>query len=281
MSHASSWHDLGLGRELREEPVSGGLSGAHTSRVIAGDGRVVAYVKVSDHRNGHLVEELAQEAARLVWLRGRGVRVPEVLSVESEHDGYLLTRALSGVAASEPIPQADRNSAVTSMAVSLRELHRIDVSGCPFDRSLGSLVRQARVRTAAGLVERSWQLAGKHDITAPQALLRLEQLADHIVSEEAVMNHGDFTLPNVLLSEADGVGFVDVGRAGAGDRHSDVADMMRSLRSQMNPQYGEDYAQLFLDAYGRDLIDEQRLALYDLVEEFFWPALDPATRRPL
>jgi kanamycin kinase len=64
---------------------------------------------------------------------------------------------------------------------------------------------------------------------------------------------------------------VDLGRAGLGDPHSDLADMVGSLLSPMNPQFGPRDAERFLDAYGREDVDPERLRLCAGVGSFFWP----------
>jgi aminoglycoside phosphotransferase len=56
--------------------------------------------------------------------------------------------------------------------------------------------------------------------------------------------------------------------------------MLRSLRSGMNPQYGEAYAQRFLDAYGRDHLSDEGLRAHDLLEQFFWPVPPTEGSRP-
>jgi len=78
-----------------------------------------------------------------------------------------------------------------------------------------------------------------------------------------VIGHGDYCLPNVLLAPGGAVHLVDVGRAGLADRHSDLADALRSIRGPLNPQFDESHAQRFLDAYGRDDIVDDDLDRWD------------------
>jgi kanamycin kinase len=64
---------------------------------------------------------------------------------------------------------------------------------------------------------------------------------------------------------------VDLGRAGLGDPHRDLAAMVGSLRNPRNPHLGEADAARFLDAYGRERVDPELLALHSEVDAFFWP----------
>ncbi|AVH60621.1 aminoglycoside 3'-phosphotransferase [Streptomyces dengpaensis] len=258
--------------ELREEIVSGGLSGARVIKVLDAQDRVLAFVKAASPTTPHLEEELRGEAERLIWLTGQGVRVPEVLGLTSEDGTWLATRPLKGAPASDHFSSDERFAVVTAVAEGLRTLHSLDPLSCPFDRSLPSALAVAEKRTHEGLVDFSWRLAGKKDVTTADALRDLRQAISATVLGELVVSHGDFCLPNVMILPHGDAGFVDVGRSGVADRHSDVADILRSLRSHMNPQYAEPHAQHFLDVYGRAGIESERLRLHDKLEEFFWPA---------
>ncbi len=258
--------------EVREEVVNGGLSGARVVKIVDAQERVLAFVKSATPASPHLEEELRGEAERLTWLADQGIRVPQVLSLSTKDGTWLATRPLEGIPASDEFPPDGRFAVVTAIAEALRALHALDARSCPFDRSLPSALATAEKRTREGLVDHSWRLAGKSDAIAADALDDLRKAISATDPGELVVSHGDFCLPNVLVSSHGGTGFVDVGRMGVADFHSDVADILRSLRSHMNPQYGEPHAQHFLDVYGRSGIDSERLRLHDRVEEFFWPA---------
>jgi aminoglycoside phosphotransferase len=241
-------------------------------------GRAVAVVKMVDRTAGHLVAELAAETDRLHWLAGLGVPVPEVLGTGADEDGcWLATRALPGRPASDPRPAETRDAVVDLLAASTRALHATVVTGRGAggaggaDRSVSAVLPEVRARVASGLVDRSWAIAGRQGPPAAAVLTDLERLAGDLGDGERAVTHGDLCLPNVLVDQARTTGFVDVGRAGLAEPHTDVADMVRSLRSHLNPQFGPEHAERFLDAYGRDRVDPARLRLHDLLESFFWP----------
>lgn len=277
---ADAWEVIGraLG-VVRQESIGLGLSGARVLRMVDAQGVPVAVVKVVDHRMGHLVSDLEAETARLTWLRRLGVPVPEVLgSGVDQGSSWLAMRALPGRPASDQWPAQERDHVVDLLAHAARELHATSWDEATFDRSLSSVLVEVRERVASGLVDRSWAIAGKEGPPAAVVLEELESLAGELGDGALVISHGDFCLPNVLIDETGTAGFVDVGRAGLADPHSDLADITRSLRSHMNPQFGEASARRFLDAYGRDGIDPERLRLHDLLESFFWPV--PEARTP-
>ncbi|MEU0236622.1 aminoglycoside 3'-phosphotransferase [Nocardiopsis sp. NPDC006198] len=264
---------------VRRETVGLGLSGARVLRLLDARGRPVAFVKLVDDARGRLARDLAAETARLEWLARLGVPVPEVLGAGADDGGsWLATRALPGRPASDPWPEGERDSVVDRIARAARELHATAADDAPFDRSLSSVLPEVRERVASGLADRSWEIAGREGPPAAAVLPELESAAEALGDGGPAVTHGDFCLPNVLVAGSGGPGFVDVGRAGTADPHSDVADMARSLRSHMNPQFGPASAERFLDAYGRDRIDPERLRLHDLLESFFWPV--PEERGP-
>ena len=89
------------------------------------------------------------------------------------------------------------------------------------------------------------------------------------VERDRVLVHGDFCLPNVLLTQVGEelrmTGLVDCGRAGIGDRHPDLALAIRSLTFNFD---GNTVAP-FLSAYGGPSVDPQRLEFFAILDEFF------------
>jgi kanamycin kinase len=70
-----------------------------------------------------------------------------------------------------------------------------------------------------------------------------------------VLVHGDYCLPNVLVSDGALSGLVDVGAAGLGDPRQDLAAGVWSL--QYN--FGPGYAREFLEAYGAAPMTDQEI----------------------
>lgn len=82
---------------------------------------------------------------------------------------------------------------------------------------------------------------------------------------DQVVMHGDYCLPNVILSESGLSGFIDLGNGGLGDRHYDLYWGLWALAYNLKT---ERFHQDFLAAYGYDAIDPDRLAFFRIVSAF-------------
>lgn len=75
--------------------------------------------------------------------------------------------------------------------------------------------------------------------------------------------HGDFCLPNVISREGKFGCLLDMGQAGRGEKHIDLYWALWSLQFNLKT---DRYADYFLDAYGREWVDEDRLRIATQVE---------------
>ncbi|AFZ68185.1 APH(3') family aminoglycoside O-phosphotransferase [Deinococcus peraridilitoris] len=206
---------------------------------------------------------LFAEKERLRWLASR-IPVPRVVAYHQESGTeYLATERLRGIDMSHPDAALHARRNTELLARALRELHALPVRDCPFDMSLRVMLAEARERVGLGLVDEA-------DFDGERAGHRARDVLREVVRtrpdrEDLVLTHGDACLPNVIVAGEFVAGFVDVGRAGIADRHADLALAVRSLRRN----YGEEFALLFLDTYGRALVDEDKLQFYQLLDELF------------
>jgi len=250
------------GRQL--EPVSIGESGAAVWRCTQ-PGHAAWYLKAApvDPRRG-----LEREAACMRWMREHAVPVPAVLAYRRANDiEYLLSEAGVGVPASDSEWAQAGTRVAAALGHGLARLHSTDVTTCPFNRRVQSQLDEARDRIAAGRVnEDDFDAARLGRVAADLFVDVLDMVPLH---EDLVLVHGDFCLPNVLLSEIDGglqiTGLVDCGRAGIGDRHQDLALAIRSLIFN----FGADTVATFLAAYGGAPIDPKTLEFFTILDEFF------------
>lgn len=241
------------------EPFGDGESGARLFRVRAEDGSPAVMKCASGPRAG----DLADEARRLDWLRKR-TSVPRVLSLGRAHDSCWFTMTLLAGTPGHELAAAARPKAVVELASALRRMHAQAAPNCPFDQRIEAQLARAEQNTRDGWVDESDFDASRRGRTAVDLLAQLQR--ERPAVEEPVLTHGDCCLPNVLfLDDGSLSGFVDCPRAGLADRHQDLALAIRSLRFN----WGEAYVAMFVDAYGRDAVDERRLAWYELLDEFF------------
>ncbi len=71
-----------------------------------------------------------------------------------------------------------------------------------------------------------------------------------------VLIHGDYCLPNIILKDWKLSGYIDLGNAGIGDRHMDILWGIWTLNFNLKTTA---YTERFMDAYGRDRIEEEKL----------------------
>ena len=77
--------------------------------------------------------------------------------------------------------------------------------------------------------------------------------------------HGDYCLPNIMLDDWRLAGFIDLDHAGFSDRHVDIFWGIWTLQFNLHT---DAYRDRFLDAYGRDRVDQDKLELIGAIESF-------------
>jgi aminoglycoside phosphotransferase len=209
----------------RAETVVIGESGAQVYR-LWDEREPISFLKIGP-RTG--LTTLAADAARLTWLANR-LPVPQVLAYhEDEQHCYLLTSVIPGVdtATLAERPDTDITQVVRLLAAGLRQIHAVPAVDCPFDYRLPREIERVRVRIERGLLDERG-FGGRWEGYTVDNLFA-ELLATAPVDEDLVLTHGDYCLPNILLDGDKLSGFVDLGRAGVGDRYRDLALARRSL----------------------------------------------------
>ncbi|RUL96158.1 APH(3')-II family aminoglycoside O-phosphotransferase [Rhizobium chutanense] len=236
-----------------------GRSAASVFR-LEGEGLPALYLKVE--QSGPF-GELADEAARLGWLKASGLPCPDVIARENDGErNWLLISALPGrdLASASALRPLAR---VELLAAALLDLHRLPIGSCPFDHRLEKRLPVAKARMEAGIVDEEDFDAARLGRRAADLFNELESLRPG--DEDLVVTHGDACLPNFIASEEGFSGYIDCSRLGVADRYQDIALACRSIASN----FGEALVQPFLDRYGMPATDPARLAYYRLLDEFF------------
>ncbi len=251
-------------------PVTLGLSGARVWRL---DGDTTLYVKTTEHTQvGDRGVALAAEAERLAWFETQGIRVPEVVDADADEQfAWLVTTALAGRTAADPWPAAQLNAVIDALADVAVSLHALPVVECPFDRRLDVTIPAALRAADRGRLESAQLDAERAGWSTSKLVTAL--IESRPTSEDPVVCHGDFCLPNVLFDPVtlSFAGLVDVGRAGVADRHMDIALITRSIGHEMNDQYAPSSADRLMQRYAATTgttIDPDRIAFYRLLDEF-------------
>lgn len=204
---------------------------------------------------------LAREAEMIAYFHAMEL-APEVLAYESDHRDWLLTKRLSGEDCLHPQYLAEPKRLCDALALQLRNLHDTVVKDSP------GVLTQARLeqtmdRHRAGhfTMELFRQDPG---FSSPQEAMELI-LKNGPRLRSDILIHGDYCLPNILLDNWQFSGFIDVGGGGLGDRHFDLFWGLWSLDFNLkDPRL----ASRFLDVYGRDKVDLQRLRTVAAMEAF-------------
>jgi aminoglycoside phosphotransferase len=242
------------------ERISHGKSAATVTRLTR-PGSEAVYSKTSPISHGH---PLHDEKMRYEWLHNR-VSVPTVLSYEvAEGVERLYLSEVAGYPSFDARFASKRSAVVRLLAKGLRELHALPSDGCPFDMRLDTKIAMARENVANGRVDLD-DLQPEHQGSSVEVLLEhVIKLRPH--TEDLVVTHGDYCLPNVIVAEDCSRinGFIDIGYCGVADRYQDLALAWRSIRFN----FGEEYLPLFYDEYGV-LPDADKIAYYNLLDELF------------
>jgi len=148
-------------------------------------------------------------------------------------------------------------------AESLSSLHNTICEGCPIINDLDTMVIRAEMNYRERRAEQSLlQYMGYTNIDAAyKDLISLCKSA----TEDRVIIHGDYCLPNIILLDFKNNGFIDVGYGGVGDRHYDIFWGIWSLQYNYKT---DEYAKHFIQAYGKNVIDEESLQLCGLLSVF-------------
>ena len=172
------------------------------------------------------------------------------------HDGkdYLVTRKVQGEDCVHPDYLADPKRLCDTTASILRKLHETTPEGCPVqDRNLTYVetVKQ-------GISKRSYEpdlFAGMYNFGSFEEAQRTAEEGFSLMQRDALL-HGDYCLPNIILDNWKLSGFIDVGCGGIGDRHIDILWGIWTLKYNLGTVQ---YTDRFLDAYGRDKIEIEKL----------------------
>lgn len=184
-------------------------------------------------------DSIDQQVQMMQWLEEKAA-VPKVLAYEIENEkSYLLMSKISGVMSCDTYYLEHSQELLKALASGLKMLWEVDITDCPVVRDVDAVLKDARERVEKDLVDvedAEPTTFGKGGYESPQHLL--EWLENHRPAFEPVLSHGDYCLPNVFLENGQIKGFIDLGRAGVGDKWNDIALCYRSLKHNFDGTYG-------------------------------------------
>ncbi len=240
--------------------------GRSDSQVIVFDEMVL---KIEKYR-----EETENEYRMMEWLCDK-LPVPKILYREVE-DGinYLLMTKVEGKMCCEVEILEDPQQVAKLLAEGLKMLWSVDVSQCPNSSGIEDVLRNAEIRVHNNLCsieDAEPETYGEGGFDSPKELLNW--LKENKPTQELVFSHGDYCLPNILVTEDNVSGFIDLGRSGIADKYQDIALCYRSLAHNCKGAYGgrvyEGFDATILFDELNIIPDWNKIKYYILLDELF------------
>lgn len=187
----------------------------------------------------------------------------EVLAYESLDQDWLLTARVAGEDCTAPMYLEAPIRLCDTTAELLRTLHSTSFEGCPVSNHTSQYLATAQRNYVAQaydlqLFPDNWGYAAPED-----AWRVIEENGKYLRCDTLL--HGDYCLPNIMLNDWLFSGFIDLDSAGVGDRHVDLFWGTWSLFFNLKT---DRYYNRFLDAYGRNDINEELLRVIAAIEVF-------------
>lgn len=178
---------------------------------------------------------LARSAAMQEYFAKKKLSAPLIAYEQAGGKDYLLVQAVPGEYACCDAMLREPAKLAALLGETARMLHETEAADCPLcdvnERVLAMYAAEHKGRAYEGNA--------------------------HLLRKEALV-HGDHCLPNIFFDGGRFSGYIDLGDAGLGDRHMDLACAVWSLGYNTGSAAWRD---TLLDAYGRDKIDEERLQI--------------------
>ena len=237
------------------------IEGASLSDSSSHSGARVLYLDSGYYLKIDQKGRLEREASIARWFETKGLGTP-VIDYLSKDKDYLLTKEAIGHDALAFLDQPEK--ICRTMAEALKKLHSLNPQNFPSENHLQTYKDRAFKNYEKGEFYAK-ALLRQFQISSREEAFQLIQEQGHLLSTDAFI-HGDACLPNFILKDADHFScFIDLGLADFSDRHIDLFWAIWSLNYNLkDPKYAE----LFLDYYGRELVDSNKLRLVAAFEAF-------------
>lgn len=245
-----------LRRELLPEPVAEAL---RDSRLYDSSCSREARVLYIEKEGGLFLKEapegsLSTEAEMTAFMHRLGLAADVRYYGSAGGKDYLLTERLPGEDGIWPGYLAEPEKLCDTAAEFLRALHETAAPGCPVpdrNRTYAETVR-------AGIAKRYFDadhFRGLWDFSSFEEAERAAREGLPLLKRDALL-HGDYCLPNIILRDWKLSGYIDLGSGGIGDRHIDILWGIWTLKRNLKT---DRYTERFLDVYGRDRAEKEKL----------------------
>lgn len=204
--------------------------------------------------------ELALEAelCRRFYSMGLGVKVIRYISADRD---YLVTQSANGEDLTHCLE--DPKKLCDFLASTLRRLHSQPVEDAPVSSGLRRYLDSANGDFSGGHYDESIMMDGFRIRSKQEAWRIMQENKGRLKTDTLI--HGDACLPNIICHNGAFSAFIDLGMAGAGDKHIDLYWAIWSLQYNLKTNEYTDY---FLDQYGRENFDFDILKVVAAFELF-------------
>lgn len=206
---------------------------------------------------------LKKEAELTAYFHLKGLGAEVLHYSSSERCDLFLTARVKGEDCTHPEYLKNPKRLCDTIAKSLRELHELRYTGCPAMQRTADYLALAEENYRTGNYDKSAFPDSFGYTSAEEAISVLREGKFALKSD--VLVHGDYCLPNIMLDNWRPSGFIDLGNGGVGDRHIDLFWGAWTLWFNLKTN---EYADRFLDAYGRDKADPAILKIIAAAEVF-------------
>lgn len=186
-----------------------------------------------------------------------------VLYYSTGERDIMLTERVAGKDLTDYTYLSDPKRLAAALGENMRVLHDIDTSSLDMPVRLGEYLGRAEDNYRTGNYDSSHFPDSFGYRSADEAHGVLLMGADNLVADTLI--HGDYCLPNILFNDWKLSGYIDLGMAGISDRHIDLFWGAWTLGFNLHT---DEYRNIFFDAYGRDMIDEDKLLTVAAAEVF-------------
>ena len=205
---------------------------------------------------------LKKEAEMTRYFHKKGLAAEVLCYVQNEKD-WLLTRKVEGEDCTFAKYLEDPERLTDILAERLRCLHETSGDGCPIKDRTAEYLRTLKANYEAGMFDPSYCCEEYRNMSAREVFEIAEREKGSLCRDTLI--HGDYCLPNIVLNDWNFSAFIDLGNGGIADRHIDLYWAIWTLEFNLKT---DKYASRFIDAYGRDKIDIEKLKLISAIEAF-------------
>ena len=208
---------------------------------------------------------LKREADMMRYFHSKGLsaEVLEYFSHEQNERDWLLTAKISGDDGIAPKHLEQPERLVDLYSERLVMLHGLDFTDCPLQNHTSWLLETAERNMRTDNYDKS-NFPDSFGYKSAEEAWAVVEANSHLLQNNTLL-HGDYCLPNIILNDWKFSGFIDVGNGGVGDRHIDIFWGIWTLFWNLHTH---GYRQRFIDAYGRDKVDEDMLKIVAAIEVF-------------